>query len=53
MDDSIVPRQPMSSSAWSCAVAGEKCLPCAQHSIIRKLGQKGWRQMRGRPSRVL
>lgn len=53
LGDSIVSRQPMSSSAWGCAVPGGKCCPCAQHSIIRKLGQKGWRQLSRRPRRVL
>lgn len=53
LGDSFGSRQPMSSSAGGCAVAGGKCLPCAQHSIIRKLGQKGWRQLSRRPRRVL
>lgn len=53
LDGSVVSRQPMSSSAWGCAVAGGKHLSCAQQSIAKKLGQKGWRQLRGRPRRLL
>lgn len=53
MDDRVVSRQSIPSSVRGCAVAGGKRLPCAQHSIIRKLRQKGWRQLSGRPRRVL